>query len=337
MAIYSDSEAALRGRFGESVLFEGDAGYDEARSVWNGVIDRHPAVIVRCSTTDEVVAALAYAREKRLAIAVRGGGHNVAGTAVNDGGIVIDLSPMRDVSVDLDRGTASAQGGATWGDVDRATTPHGFAVPGGVVSATGIAGLSLGGGYSHQRRRDGMTIDNLVSAEVVLADGSVVRASEHEHPDLFWGIRGGGSNFGIVTEFTYRLAPVDQILGGVLMLPASREVIRAYLDFVAAAPDDLTTIADLTHAPPAPFVPQERVGELVLSILVCWTGSMAEGERVLAPLRALATPVADAVSPIPYPDIYRFTAHQAEPHGVSIRSMFATSCATRRSTRRWRL
>jgi FAD/FMN-containing dehydrogenase len=186
-----------------------------------------------------------------------------------------------------------------------------------------MGGLTTGGGIGFMLRKHGLAIDNLLAAQVVTAAGEIVTASASERADLFWAIRGGGGNFGIVIEFTYRLAPVGQILGGELMLPASREVIRGYLDYVAAAPDDLTTIANLWHAPPAPHVPQERVGELVLSILVCWTGSLADGERALAPLRALATPVADAVSPIPYPDIYRFTAFAAEPHGASIRSMFA--------------
>jgi FAD/FMN-containing dehydrogenase len=186
-----------------------------------------------------------------------------------------------------------------------------------------MGGLTTGGGIGFMVRKYGLAIDNLLEAQVVTAAGEILTANASEHPDLFWGIRGGGGNFGIITEFTYRLAPVDQILGGELMLPASREVIRGYLDYVAAAPDDLTTIANLWHAPPAPYVPQERVGELVLSILVCWTGSVEDGERALAPLRALATPVADTVGPIPYPDIYRFTAFAAEPHGASIRSMFA--------------
>jgi FAD/FMN-containing dehydrogenase len=186
-----------------------------------------------------------------------------------------------------------------------------------------MGGLTTGGGIGFMVRKYGLAIDNLLAAQVVTAAGEIVNASATKHPDLFWAIRGGGGNFGIVTEFTYRLAPVGQILGGELLLPASREVIRGYLDYMAAAPEDLTTIANLLHAPPAPYVPQERVGELVLSILVCWTGSLAEGERALAPLRALATAVADAVSPIPYPEIYQFTAHQAAPHGASIRSMFA--------------
>jgi hypothetical protein len=185
-----------------------------------------------------------------------------------------------------------------------------------------MGGLTTGGGIGFMVRKYGLAIDNLLAAEVVTASGEIVTASAEEHPELFWAIRGGG-NFGIITEFTYRLAPVGRILGGELLLPASREVLRGYLDYVATAPDELTTIANLQHAPPAPFVPQKRVGELVLSILVCWTSSLADGEQALAPLRALATPVADTVSPMPYLEIYRLTAHQSVPHGASIRSMFA--------------
>jgi FAD/FMN-containing dehydrogenase len=186
-----------------------------------------------------------------------------------------------------------------------------------------MGGLTTGGGIGFMVRKYGLAIDNLLAAEVVTAQGNIVTASAEEHPDLFWAIRGGGGNAGIVTEFVFCLAPVGQILGGELMLPASREVLRAYLDYAASAPDDLTTIANLMYAPPAPHVPQESVGDLVLSILVCWTGDIEAGEQALAPLRALATPVADAVAPIPYPEIYRFTEHQAAPHAASIRMMFA--------------
>jgi FAD/FMN-containing dehydrogenase len=296
MAIYSDSHAALRARFGDAVLFRGDAGYDEARRVWNGVIDRHPAVIARCATTDHVVAALAYAREHRLAIAVRGGGHNVAGTAVNDGGIVIDLSPMREVTVDTERGTATAQGGATWGDVDRATQPHALAVPGGVVSATGIAGLSLGGGYSHQRRRDGMTIDNLVSAEVVLADGSVVRASEDEHQDLFWALRGGRETLGVVTEFEYRMHPMGpDVLSMHVAYPldAIDVVFERYRHYAHGAPDELSTALLVWTIPPVPGLPEEIVGLPYVGVVGMYAGPIDEGEEIIAPYREIAEPIAD--------------------------------------------
>jgi hypothetical protein len=193
----------------------------------------------------------------------------------------------------------------------------------GDTHSVGIGGLTTGGGVGFMVRRYGLAIDNLLQATVVTADGQVVYASEHDHPDLFWAIRGGGGNFGIITEFTFQLAPVGQILGGDLMLPASREVIRGILDYAVTAPDDLTLIANVMHAPPAPYVPEDRIGELVVSILVTWTGSIEDGERAIAPLRSLATPVADAVGPMPYPEIYKFTAHQAAPHQASIRMMFA--------------
>jgi FAD/FMN-containing dehydrogenase len=296
MALSSDSPAGLRERLGSRVLLRGDTGYDEARRVWNGVIDKHPAVIARCSTTDEVVAALAYAREQRLPIAIRGGGHNVAGTAVNDGGIVIDLSPMREVGVDLDRGTATAQGGATWGDVDRATRPHGLAVPGGVVSMTGVAGLTLGGGYSHQRRRDGMTIDNLVSAEVVLADGTVVRASEAEHPDLFWALRGGRETLGVVTEFEYRMHPLGpEVLSMHVAYPldAIDAVFEAYRRLAHGAPDELSTALLVWTIPPIPGLPEEIVGLPYVGIAGLYAGPIDEGEAIIAPYREIAEPIAD--------------------------------------------
>jgi FAD/FMN-containing dehydrogenase len=230
---------------------------------------------------------------------------------------------MKGISIDPEARTARVGAGANSGDLAGPANAHGLALTTGDTHSVGFGGLVTGGGIGFMARKYGLTIDSLLAAQVVTAAGEIVVASPDEHPDLFWAIRGGGGNFGIVTEFTFRLAPVGDILGGDLMLPASREVIRGYLDYVATAPDELTTIANLMHAPPAPYVPQERVGEPVLSILVCWSGDPEEGERALAPLRALATPVADAVGPMPYPAIYRFTAHQAEPHAASIRMMFA--------------
>jgi FAD/FMN-containing dehydrogenase len=218
---------------------------------------------------------------------------------------------------------ARVQPGATSGDLAGLANDFGLALSTGDTHSVGMGGLTTGGGIGFMVRKYGLAIDNLLAAQVVTAAGEIVTASAEEHPDLFWAIRGGGGNAGIVTEFVFRLAPVGQILGGDLMLPATREVIRGYLDYAASAPDDLTAIANLIYAPPAPHVPAERVGELVLSILVSWTGDIAAGERALAPLRALATPVADAVAPIPYPQIYRFTEHQAAPHAASIRMMFA--------------
>jgi FAD/FMN-containing dehydrogenase len=242
---------------------------------------------------------------------------------VIDDALVIDLSGMKRVEIDPEARVARVQAGATSGDLAGPADAYGLALSTGDTHSVGMGGLTTGGGIGFMVRKYGLAIDNLLAAQVVTAAGEIVTASAVDHPDLFWAIRGGGGNFGIVTEFTFRLASVDQILGGELLLPATHQVLRGYLDYVTSAPDELTTIANLMHAPPAPYVPQDRVGEPVLSIYVCWTGSMAEGERALAPLRALATPVADAVGPMPYPAIYRFTAHQAAPHGVALRMMFA--------------
>jgi FAD/FMN-containing dehydrogenase len=318
-----DELEVLRSRLAGRLIRAANTDFDAARKVVNISVDRRPLAIVQAANAPDVAETVRFARDRGLPLAVRSGGHSVARYSVVDDVIVVDLSGMKRVSVDPEARIARVQAGATSGDLAGPAHAHGLALSTGDTHSVGMGGLTTGGGIGFMVRKYGLAIDNLLAAQVVTAAGDIVTASASEHPDLFWAIRGGGGNFGIVTEFTYRLAPVGQILGGVLMLPASREVIRAYLDYTVTAPDELATIADLTHAPPAPFVPQERVGELVLSILVCWTGSVEDGERALAPLRALATPVADTVSPIPYPDIYRFTAHQAEPHGVSIRSMFA--------------
>jgi FAD/FMN-containing dehydrogenase len=313
----------LRSRLAGQIITAGSANYDTARSAVIINVDRHPLAIVQAANVQDVAETVRFARDRTLPLAIRSGGHSVAQYSVVDDVIVIDLSGMKSVSIDPEARIARVQAGATSGDLAGPAHAHGLALSTGDTHSVGMGGLTTGGGIGFMVRKHGLAIDNLLAAHVVTAAGDIVTASADEHPDLFWGIRGGGGNFGIVTEFTYRLAPVDQVLAGILLLPASREVIRAYLDYAVTAPDDLTTIADLTHAPPAPFVPPERVGEVVLSILVCWTGSVAEGERALAPLRALATPVADTVSPIPYPNIYQFTAHQATPQCVSIRSMFA--------------
>ena len=314
---------ALRSRLEGNLITRASADFDDARRVLYITVDRRPLAIVRAASTQDVVEAVRYAHDHALPLAVRSGGHSLAYYSMIDDAIVVDLSGMTRVSIDPEARVARVQAGATSGDLAGPANAHGLALSTGDTHSVGFGGLTTGGGIGFMVRKYGLAIDNLLSAQVVTAAGDVVTASADEHPDLFWAIRGGGGNFGIVTEFTFRLAPVGQILGGVLLLPASREVIRGYLDYAASAPDELSTIANLMYAPPAPFVPQERVGELVLAILVCWTGSIAEGERAMAPLRALATPVADAVSPMPYPAIYQFTAHQAAPHGASIRSMFA--------------
>lgn len=318
-----DQLEALRARLAGQLITAASADFDAARKVLYIDVDRRPLAVVRAASAQDVAEAVRFARDRGMPLAVRSGGHSLARYSVIDDAIVVDLSGMKRVSIDPQGHVARVQAGATSGDLAGPANAHGLALSTGDTHSVGMGGLTTGGGIGFMVRKYGLAIDNLLEAEVVTADGTIVTASPGEHPDLFWAIRGGGGNFGIVTEFTYRLAPVGQILGGELMLPASREVIRGYLEYAASAPEELTTIANLWHAPPAPYVPQERVGELVLSILVCWTGGLAEGQRALAPLRALAAPVADAVGPMPYPEIYKFTAFAAEPHGASIRSMFA--------------
>jgi len=310
--------ADLSRHFRGALIRPGDAPYDAERRIWNGAIDRRPALIARCTGAVDVRAAIGFARERDLVVAVRGGGHNVAGTAVCDGGIVIDLSPMKGMWIDPPARVARAQPGVLWGEFDRETQPFGLATPGGIVSHTGIAGLTLGGGLGWLMRRHGLTADNLLSADVVTADGTFVRTSAEEHPDLFWGLRGGGGNFGIVTSFDYRLHAVGPtVLAGLLLHPAARarEVLAFYRDFIASAPDELMTIVVLRMAPPAPFLPQSIHGQPVVIIGVCWAGTVEEGVRAVAPLRRFGEPLADLVRPTPY------ASHQAlidgsVPHGL---------------------
>ena len=314
---------ALRARLvGELITAEHEQ-YDALRQVQEITVDRRPLALVRVADEQDVAEAVRFARDHGYPLAVRSGGHSLARLSMIDDAIVVDLAAMKRVSIDPGTRTAHVQAGATSGDLAGPAHDFGLALSTGDTSTVGMGGLTTGGGIGFMVRKYGLAIDNLLSARVVTADGELVTASASEHPELFWAIRGGGGNFGIVTEFQYRLAPVSQVLGGELLLPASRDVIRGYLEYTASAPDDLTTLANLMHAPPAPHVPSDRVGELVLSILVCWTGSIEDGARALAPLRALAKPIADTVSPIPYPRIYSFTAHQEVRHGWSIRSMFA--------------
>jgi len=305
-AAVPSSVAALAAGFGGEVLTTADDSYDDRRRVWNGMIDRHPAIIARCADGGDVAAAIRYAGEHDLQVAVRGGGHNVAGIAVNDGGLVIDLSPMRAVRMDHARGTVHVQGGATWGDVDRVTTPHGLATPGGVVSETGVAGLALSGGVSRHRRLHGMTIDNLVSAEVVTADGRRLRAAADEHPDLYWALRGGGGNFGVVTSFEFRLHPVGPDVYTVVVyyaLEHSAAMFKAWRDAVADAPDELTSEAFVWVLPDVPELPEALRALPVCGISATYTGPVEEGERVSRALRELAPPLLDMSGPMPFVDV----------------------------------
>jgi len=289
--------------FRGELLCADDEAFDEARAIWNDMIDKYPSVIARCSGTADVVAAVSFVRENQLAFSVRSGGHNVAGNALCDGGLVIDLSQMRGIHVDPQRRTARVQPGIDLGDLDRETQLFGLATPTGIVSQTGLAGLTLGGGFGWLSRKYGFTCDNLLSADVVTADGNVLRASAEENADLFWGIRGGGGNFGVVTSFEYELHPVGPtVLGGLVLhsLESAVDVLRFYRDFTANAPEELGSMAVFRLAPPAPFVPQEHHGKPVLGIVICYAGDVSEGERVVRPLREFGEPLADLVSPKPY-------------------------------------
>ena len=295
--------AGLRETVRGPVLVPDDPGYDEARSLWNGLIDRRPALIVQCSGAADVVDAVNFAREQGLDLSIKGGGHNVAGNAVNDDGIVIDLSQMRGVHVDPDTRTVRVQGGATWGDCDRETQLFGLAVPAGVVSTTGVAGLTLHGGLGHLRRKYGLTIDNLLSVDIVTADGQFRRASATENEDLFWAVRGAGSNFGVVTSFEFQAHPVGpMVFVGAIFYPLddAPTILPAWRDFMAQAPEELSSLAICWSIPPHEPFPPELHGTPIVAVAAAYCGSVEDGERVVQPLREFAQPVVDASGPWPW-------------------------------------
>jgi FAD/FMN-containing dehydrogenase len=295
--------AGLQSQLRGEVLQPGDESYDKARKVWNGMIDKKPALIVRCASADDVVAVVSFARENGILLAVRGGGHNVAGTAVADGGLVVDLSLMKGVQVDPERHTVRAEGGVTIGELDEETQKFGLATPMGVVSETGIAGLTLGGGLGWLRRKYGLSSDNLVSVDIVTADGRYLTASETQNPDLFWGIRGGGGNFGVVTSFEYQLYPVGpEVMFCFVVYPGDRakEVLRFCEEYVAQASDEVSPLGVLGRVPHDELFPAEWHGKPYAAILAMYSGSVEEGERVLQPLRDLGDPIADLSQPMPY-------------------------------------
>ena len=292
----------LREVLSGEVIAPDHPGYDDARAVFNGRIDRRPALIARCSTTADVAIAVNFGRERELPVAVRCGGHSFSGLSTCDDGIVIDLGGLETISVDPEARTARAGGGVLWGALDAATQAHGLHTPGGRVTTTGIGGFTLGGGYGWTSSKHGLACDNLLSAEIVLADGSVVRASEHEHPDLFWGIRGGGGNFGIVTEFEFRLHALGPtVLAGLQLHPIerAREVVRGWRDCADNAPDELATACVIVTAPPEPFVPPELRGQPVVGMAMLYIGDQTRGAEVVRPLRELG-PAVDLVGPMPY-------------------------------------
>ncbi len=328
-AVITEPIDLLRKRVDSPILTEHTEGYDAARKVQAATVDARPYAIVKAQTAEDVAATVDFARELGFPLAVRSGGHSIGHYSMVDDAVVIDLSTMKRIAVDPATAIAKVQAGANSGDIVAAAQPHGLALTTGDTASVGIGGLTTGGGVGFLARAHGLTIDNLLSAEVVLADGRIVTASKHEHPSLFWAIRGGGGNFGIVTEFTFQLARVDSVLGGILVLPATRETVRGYLDVSTSAPEGLTTIAFIMHAPPAPFIPDDRIGEVMLGILTVWTGDPVAGQQALAPMRALAEPVADTIGPMPYGEIYRYTDHQNMPHAASIRQMFADDLSDR--------
>ncbi len=299
-ATLQELREAVRGE----ILLPNDAAYAEAARIWNGAHDgREPALIVRCSGPADVVSAVSFARSNGLTIAVRGGGHSIAGFSTNDGGIVIDLSPMSEVRVDPETRRATVGAGAVWADVDHETQAHGLATTGGLVSTTGVAGFTLGGGIGWTMRKFGLACDNLTAADVVTADGRLLRASEAENPDLFWGLRGGGGNFGIVTRFEFELHELGPtIYGGPIFYPAEHDqrILRAFREWSRSAPDEITGLVNLTSAPPLPVIPEEWHGKKVVAFVAASTGPVEDGAALVRPIRELAEPIADLLGPIPY-------------------------------------
>ena len=283
----------------------GDDGYEEARQVYNAMHDRRPAVIVRCVDAGDVIAAVNFAREHGGDLSVRGGSHSAPGFGTNDGGVVIDLSRMKGMRVDPRARTVRAEGGCTWGDLNHATHAFGLATTGGVVSTTGIAGLTLGGGIGYLARGCGLSLDNLLSADVVTADGQFLIASESENEDLFWALRGGGGNFGVVTSFEYRLHPIKDILAGIFVFPLDRgrDVLEFYREYIQTAPEEMGTYPAFLVAPPLPFLPEEAHGKTFCAMVACWAGPLDKGEEALKPLRKVAPTVGEMVAPMPYPAI----------------------------------
>ena len=306
----------IRGR----VLRSESAGYDDARKLFYSWIDRKPSIIVKAADETDIARVITFAREQEIQLAVRSGGHSLAGHSMSEGGIVLDVSEMCGMEIDATARTAWAGAGMTAGQYTNAAAAHGLATGFGDTGSVGIAGITLGGGVGFLVRKYGMTIDELLAADIVTADGQLLRVDETNHPDLFWAIRGGGGNFGVATRFKFRLQEVDRILGGILMLPATPDILRSLLDEAEAAPEELSVIVNVMRAPPMPFIPQEHHGKIIVMAMMVYAGGIEEGERVLAPFRNLAKPIADMLRPMKYTEMYQ--GEGAHPVAAAVRSMF---------------
>jgi FAD/FMN-containing dehydrogenase len=311
----------LRSAFNGNVIAPGDAEYDSARTTFYGGIDHHPAVILRVRNADEVARVIALARETGMELAIRSGGHSVVGHSVSDGGIMLDLSLMRDLQIDVDGRTAWAETGMTAGEYTNAVGAHGLATGFGDTGSVGIGGITLGGGVGYLVRKYGLTIDSLLAAEIVTADGELLHIDANSHPGLFWAIRGGGGNFGVVTRFKFQLQDVDEIVGGMLFLPATADSIASFISLAESAPEELSTIANVMTAPPMPMIPEEAHGKPIIMAFLVYAGDPAEGERVVAPFKSIATPLADMVERMKYPQIYQPDGEEYHPVAAA-RTMF---------------
>jgi FAD/FMN-containing dehydrogenase len=310
--------ATLNGR----VVAPDDAGYDQARTVFYGGVDHRPAVIIRAKDATDVARVVSLARETGLELSIRSGGHSLAGHGVANSGIMLDLSPMRALDIDVEQHTAWAETGLTAGEYTAAAGAYGLATGFGDTGSVGIGGITLSGGIGFLVRKHGLTIDDLLAADLVTADGQLLRVDAETHPDLFWAIRGGGGNFGVATRFQFRLHQLDTVVGGMLILPATPDLIAAFVAEAEAAPEELSIIANVMPAPPMPFVPVEHHGQLIIMALMCYAGPTDAGERAIAPFRALAKPIADMVRPMRYPEIYPPAEEEFHPVAVG-RTMFA--------------